>query len=154
MLSKTKKWLLRLVSVKLPHWDLTQNNKAPNFATPTYSIKIYKLPTTKILQLLMSIFCLRPNCRSVSEEKPSHLPTPSWTQSTDVLKTSTLGYLPQILQFLICSFIKSFRVLPLNAYKTILSKSWASEGVLCLNDFLNDANIDRPAKLKYPSDTL
>ena len=135
---------------------LKSNSKqqAPNFATPTYSIKIYKLPTTKIFQLLMSIFCLRPNCRSVSEEKPSHLPTPSWTQSTDVLKTSTLGYLPQILQFLICSFIKSFRVLPLNAYKTILSKSWASEGVLCLNDFLNDANIDRPAKLKYPSDTL
>lgn len=71
---------------------LKSNSKqqAPNFATPTYSIKIYKLPTTKILQLLMSIFCLRPNCRSVSEEKPSHLPTPSWTQSTDVLKTSTL----------------------------------------------------------------
>lgn len=103
---------------------LKSNSKqqAPNFGTQTYSIKIYKLPTTKILQLLMSIFCLRPNCRSVSE-KPSHLPTPSWTQSTDVLKTSTLGYLPQILQFLICSFIKSFRVLPLNAYKTILSKS-------------------------------
>ena len=62
---------------------LKSNSKqqAPNFATPTYSIKIYKLPTTKILQLLMSIFCLRPNCRSVSEEKPSHLPTPSWTQS-------------------------------------------------------------------------
>lgn len=52
---------------------LKSNSKqqAPNFATPTYSIKIYKLPTTKILQLLlMSIFCLRPNCRSVLEEKP------------------------------------------------------------------------------------
>ena len=70
MLSKTKKLAFKARQRQTPALKSNSKQQAPNFATPTYSLKLYKLPTTKILQLLMSKFRLRPNCRSLLEEKP------------------------------------------------------------------------------------